>query len=464
MRRQTLLLAADPLGLVACHRDNDGLRLLASFPAGEHAAFSAWLGGRAPGEPCRMLVNLPDEAYEVEDLPRVRGADRRALLARRLAAWFPDPRYALAIPLGRAPDGRKAFERVLFAGLERSADLQAWIDALGVHGGQLERLIPSAALLPRLSALSPLHGSRSAAPRLVAAAGRAGLRITLLSGRQAVFSRLIAIPEGSAATTLAFQAEIERTRSYLISQRRLSADAPVPILILDGEAGQPGALPLQPVPFVGNEDARLTAVDAALLLALGQADSRIGWPGDTAPRRWPRLPERRILAATGLASLAVLGAAAWAEQQAQAAAEATAAAERARAAQAAALAAEVAERAALEARRPQPAEPAPEPPPAAPEPPVPCPSPATPPAPTLARIDGMLRRPDGETLLWIEGAWVRAHTLGLHAATGPSAALTAAGHRVTVRVGDSWAIPGTTATSAASQADTAPAIDTKEHP
>jgi hypothetical protein len=462
MRRQTLLLTADPLGLVACHRDNDSLRLLASFPAGESAAFSAWLGGRAPGERCRLLVNLPDEAYEVEDLPRVRGADRRALFARRLAAWFPDPRYALAIPLGRAPDGRKAFERVLFSGLERSADLQAWIDALSASSGQLECLIPSAALLPRLSALAPLHGSRSAPPRLVAAAGRAGLRITLLSGRQAVFSRLIALPEGAAATAPAFQAELERTRSYLVSQRRLSADAPVPILILDGEAGQPGSLPLQPVPFVGDEDTRLTAVDAALLLALSQANTRIGWPGNTGPRRWPHLPERRILAAIGLASLSALGAAAWAEQRAHAAAEAAAAAERARAAQAAALAAEEAERAALEARRPPPAEPAPEPPSAAPEPPVPCPSPALPPAPTLARIDGVLRRPDGETLLWVEGAWIRAGALGLHATTGPGTALTAAGRRITVRVGDSWAIPGITTASAARQADTAPTIDGTE--
>ncbi|MER2554676.1 MAG: hypothetical protein ABTQ28_15575, partial [Thauera sp.] len=213
--------------------------MLASFAAGEHAAFGAWLDGRAPGERCRMLVDLPDEAFEVEDLPRVRGADRRALLARRLAAWFPDPRYAHALPLGIPPDGRKNFERVLFAGLERTADLQAWVDALGAAGKQLERLVPAAALLPRLNALVPRLGNGDVAARLLAGAGRAGLRITLLSGRQPVFSRLVDIPRGSTADTLVREAEIERTRSYLVAQRRLAADVPVPILLLDGEAAQP---------------------------------------------------------------------------------------------------------------------------------------------------------------------------------------------------------------------------------
>lgn len=438
MRRPRLLLSVDPLGLVACRADGHGIHLLAAFASGDHAAFGAWLRSRPAGERCRLMATLPDEAYEIEELPRVRGADRRALLARRLAAWFPDPRFAHAIALGRAADGRKAFERVLFAGLERTADLQPWIDAIDAAGITLERLVPAAALLPLLFPA----GSGAPTPCLVAAAGRAGLRIALLSARRTVFSRLVGAPRDGETDPLAWQAEIERTRDYLVAQRRLAGDVPAAPLTLGGEAGRPGSVPLRAVPVDGDGAAALTTVDAHLLLALRRADARIGWPGKAPSHRRLSPPARHILAMGGLAGLVALGAAAWAQRQAEAATEAAAAAERARATRAAALAAEDAERAALEARHAPPALPEPAAG-ATPAPPQPCPppSPSVAPAPALARIDGILRRPDGETLLWMDGAWVRARTLGLRPAAGTAAAVVPAGRGGSIRTGDSWALP-----------------------
>lgn len=447
MQRPRLLLSLDPLGLVACRAHGHGIDLLAAFASGDHAAFAAWLCGRPAGERCRLMVALPDEAYEIEDLPRVRGADRRALFARRLAAWFPDPRFAHAIALGRAPDGRKAFERVLFAGLERTADLHPWLDAIDAASISLERLVPAAALLPLLLP----DGSGSPVPRLVAAVGRAGLRIALLSARRTVFSRLVGDPRGGETDPPAWQAEIERTRDYLVAQRRLADDVPAAPLTLGGETGQPGSVPLPAVPISGDgdADAALTTVDAHLLLALRRTDARSGWPGRAPPRRWRAPSARHILVMAGVAGLVALGVAAWAEQQAEAAAEAAAAAERARATRAAALAAAEAERAALEARRTPPAlpEPAAEP---APAPPQPCPPPAPPavPAPALARIDGILRRPDGETLLWMGGAWVRARTLGLRPTAGTGIAVVPAGRGTAIRRGDDWMLPAPAGTAA----------------
>ena len=71
MRREPLLLAVTPHGLLACIGHGDGLQLLAAFMPGEEAGFASWLARRTPDEPCRVLVDLPDEAYEIEDLPRV---------------------------------------------------------------------------------------------------------------------------------------------------------------------------------------------------------------------------------------------------------------------------------------------------------------------------------------------------------------------------------------------------------
>ncbi len=236
MRREPLLLAVTPRGLLACIGHGNDLQLLATFLPGEEAGFASWLARRAPDEPCRVLVNLPDEAYEIEDLPRVRGGDRRALLARRLAHWFPEPRFARASALGVPPDGRKGFERVLFAGLERSAELLPWLERLEADGRRPELLAPAAALLPRL----PLPGARQrgrgkapSRPRLVAAAGCAGLRIALLGGRPHPVLTAGARHAETLADPQALAAELERTRDYLLAQHRIAPDALLDRVVVD---------------------------------------------------------------------------------------------------------------------------------------------------------------------------------------------------------------------------------------
>ncbi len=475
MRREPLLLAVTPHGLLACIGHGDGLQLLAAFMPGEEAGFASWLARRTPDEPCRVLVDLPDEAYEIEDLPRVRGGDRRALLARRLAHWFPEPRFARASALGVPPDGRKGFERVLFAGLERGAELLPWLERLEADGRRPELLAPAAALLPRLplpDARQRRRGKAPSHPRLVAAAGRAGLRIALLEGDHTLFSRLVHAHAETLADPQALADEVERTRDYLLAQHRIAPDAPLDRVVVDLPA--PAGAEQATLPTVGivapdtlAADERPGTCDAHLLLALRRAPTTLGWPLAARARRWPLLPERRVLAALALAASAILGAAAWMEQRAQAEAEALAAAERARAARAAALAAEEAELAAREAERaaraaldvepPPPAtaamvapEPEPPPPPAA-EPAACPPAYSPPPAPIARRIDGILRRPDGEVLLWVEGSWQSARTLGLRPATGEAAAVSPPGRRTRLRSGDSMPVELATLTVGAAQ-------------
>ena len=134
MLHRPLLLAIDALGLEAWQMHGGTLVRLAGFAPGEASALHTWLAGRAQRAPCRIVVNLADEAYEVEDLPHVRGADRKALIARRTAAWFAHPEFARAGSLGPAPDGRKGYERILFAGLERADELRPWLDAVRTSG------------------------------------------------------------------------------------------------------------------------------------------------------------------------------------------------------------------------------------------------------------------------------------------------------------------------------------------
>lgn len=476
MRREPLLLAVAPHGLIACIGHGDDLQVLAAFAPGEEATFASWLTHRPPDEPCRMLVDLPDEAYEVEDLPRVRGSDRRALLARRLAHWFPEPRFARASALGPLPDGRKGFERVLFAGLERSTDLLPWLERLEADGRRLELLVPAASLLPRL----PLPGAHprrrnkaTSRPRLIATSGRAGLRISLLGGEHTLFSRVVRGASAPITDPQSLGAEIERTRDYLVSQRRIASDAPLTRIVVDlpADAGtEHHSLPPVRVAAAGAlpEGELPGGHDAHLLLSLRRAPTTIGWPLVPGTRRWPVLPARRLFVALGLLAATALGAAAWLDHQAQAQAEAAAAAERARAAHAAAVAAEEAELAAREAERaalaalsmespPPPQESTPEP--ATPTCPPEIPAP---PAPIARRIDGILRRPDGEILLWMEGAWQSARSLGLHPVGGTAAAVSPPTGRIRLRSGDHWPIgevflPGAQPLPEPARGDTAPA-------
>ncbi|MFB1031020.1 MAG: hypothetical protein QMC09_15245, partial [Thauera sp.] len=55
----------------------------------------------------------------------------------------------------------------------------------------------------------------------------------------------------------------------------------------------------------------------------------------------------------------------------------------------------------------------------------------------VQRIDGILRRPDGEVLLWVEGSWQAARSLGLRPTAGDAAAVSPAGRRTRLRSGDS---------------------------
>ncbi len=452
MRREPLLLAVAPSGLLACIGHGDGITLLAAFTCGEEAAFASWLARRPPDEPCRMLVDLPDEAYQIEDLPRVRGSDRRALFARRLAHWFPEPRFARATPLGALPDGRQGAERVLFAGMERSTELLPWLDRLAADGRRPQVLVPASALLPRLplpGARQRRHGKAPPRPRLLATHGRAGLRISLLAGEHTLFSRLVRGHADSLADPQALATELERTRDYLAAQHRIASDAPLDRIVAD--------LPAQ----TGTEHATLPPIgvaaadtlagcglpnsyDAHLLLALRHAPTTIGWPLAAGARRWPRLPERRVLGALALAASTILGALVWMDHQAQVEAAALAATERARAARAAALAAEEAELAAREAERAAlaaldaapPPLPTPAPAPAEPAPAACPPASSPPPGPIARRIDGVLRRPDGEILLWVEGTWQSARALGLHPIAGDAAVVAAAGRRTQLRSGE----------------------------
>lgn len=492
MLHPPLLLTIDALGLEAWQMHERRPIRVAAFGAGESAALRSWLAGRGPRTRCRILVNLADEAYPTEDLPPVRGADRRALIARRMAAWFPHPEFARAHALGPAPDGRKGFERILFAGLEHSDALRPWLEAVRAAGHRITHLVPAADLMPAVLARATGGAVKNAGPQLVAGFGRAGLRITLVAGGAAHFSRLLGhCTLADAAHSPVWRQEIERTRDYLLSQRRLPGGAAVPVQVLATRAaldatadasadvrtgagleagaeattastgtddGRRGALIFLPPEAAAPEHAGPLPFDHMLLLALARAPSALGWrPPRGAGDALPLAP--RVLGLAALVAASATGAGLWHVQQEAAAADAAARARpTAQAAEhtppetpvpveveadTAAILREpahdtslVAATAALGVESRLPAPPPPCPPAAAPSP-----APAAA-APIPRRIDGILLRADGEALVWLDGRLMHAREAGLRAAAGGEPALSPPrSARQRLRTGDHWSPP-----------------------
>ena len=473
MLRKPLLLAIDALGLEAWQMHGGTLVRLAGFAPGEASALHTWLAGRAHREPCRIVVNLADEAYETEDLPRVRGADRKALIERRTAAWFAHPEFARACSLGPAPHGRKGFERLLFAGLERADDLRPWLDAVRASGTRITRLIPAANLIPAVLAATPGSPGKTSGPQLVAGFSRTGLRITLVVDGRVHFSRLVGrCTLADAAQSPAWLQEIERTRDYLLAQHRLPGDASVPVMTRVLETADSVHLPPESVASAAGEtggpltllptfvrtvtahdsDAQPAhpSFDKLLVHALLRAPADLGWPPTTM--RSGRLPlSPRVLALASLIVCSVLGGGAWYVEREAVAAEAAARAARHESiveptppAPPTPIAPEI-EVTPDAATEQAPIEPSPTdaaPPPPCPAPDVQLPPPAPTPPPTPRRIEGILLRPDGEALVWLDGTLMRASEAGLQATSGGEPALSPArSQRKRLRVGDQWLQP-----------------------
>ncbi|TXH83435.1 hypothetical protein [Thauera aminoaromatica] len=194
-------------------------------------ALAAWLKGH-PQARCTLLVDLPDETYQLDTLPVVGPRDRRQLIARRQAQLGLDTPYITHQPLGQSVDSRAGGppqEKILFAALNRPAALQTWLTAFeqgprALDGVHLASHL-AAALAPQLPDLPPLA--------LLVWASPAGLRVSCLDGGRLRFSRLT--PASTFAGIGLWQTchdEARRTHQYLVGQRAIDRTQTTPVYVL----------------------------------------------------------------------------------------------------------------------------------------------------------------------------------------------------------------------------------------
>lgn len=223
------LLFLDAAGISASHWQLGQLRTEGSFSHDDDGidAFGHYLRQHRHSQ-FYLLADVAEEGFQFEDIPPIHGADRSALITRKLGQYFYGTPLSVAISLGRNKTGRHD-EKVLFAALTRYQQFEPWLLAMREAEAQLAGLysmpMAVAALVPQLG--------RSHRQLLILSTTRSGLRQTFFEDGQLRFSRLTAMVTGTMEeTAIACVIEAEKIYQYLAGQRLLARGTPLLTLVL----------------------------------------------------------------------------------------------------------------------------------------------------------------------------------------------------------------------------------------
>lgn len=191
------------------------------------AGFTQYLAAHAEGR-FTLLVNVAEEGHAHETIPFLRGADRQALITRKIGQQFLGSPLAMATSLGYEKNQRKN-EKLLLSALTNPAHLDPW----------LQRLDGAEVALSGIYSVSQLGGlllkklSLGSSRCLLLSMQDHSIRSTYLVDGQAHFSRMSPLVDSSiAGIASAFAAESAKLHQYLISQRLIGRDEALPVFIL----------------------------------------------------------------------------------------------------------------------------------------------------------------------------------------------------------------------------------------
>jgi hypothetical protein len=216
-----------------------GLELEANFAADDAglAAFREHLRDKA-GALFAVLVDLAGEDFHEEQIPFVRGGDRDAVLARRLAQRYRDTRLAAALSLGQVVTAERRNERILLASFTNTQQLTPWLDALEGAATRLSGVYSAPLLAPALAAALAVREPRV----LIVTANRAGLRQCYVEGGRLRFARLERISDLAPGALAAFvRSETQRLLQYLVTLRALPREGTAVQALVVAPPGQRAA-------------------------------------------------------------------------------------------------------------------------------------------------------------------------------------------------------------------------------
>ena len=192
-------------------------------------AFREHLRGRK-GALFAVVADLAGEDFHEEQVPLLRGADRDAIVQRRLAQRYRDTRLAAALSIGQAAGQQRRNERLLLTSFTNTQQFAPWLDALEESGARLAGVYSVPLLAPALAArIAPR------APRvIIVTANRAGLRQCFVEDGRLRFARLERTVDMVPHALAVFaRSETLRLAQYLATLRALPRDgAPLQALVV----------------------------------------------------------------------------------------------------------------------------------------------------------------------------------------------------------------------------------------
>ena len=163
-----------------------------------------------------ILADLVEEDFSQENLPAVRGKDRRQLIQRKLAQRYRDTSLALSLSLGFEKIGDRREEQILFSSFTNTQQFQPWLEVLRAQSARLVGIYSMPLVAPLVGKKLELKGSEY----LLISLEGAGLRQTYVQNGQIRFSRLgnadRSDPQAMAETCAA---ESSRIHQYLVNLR-----------------------------------------------------------------------------------------------------------------------------------------------------------------------------------------------------------------------------------------------------
>ena len=198
-----------------------------------HVEFAAYLAQRRESI-FTILANVSEEGFQIETIPFLRGADRQAVIARKLAQLFFNATLTASLSLGYQKSKRKD-ERVMLAALTNNDFFTPWLSALARAGVALAGIYSLPLLAPAL--LRKLGIAQDQC--LLLTVQDQSIRQSYFENGELHFSRLSPLTNSSiGGIAQAFSGEAVKLQQYLASQRLIGRGQPITAHVLV----HPGAL------------------------------------------------------------------------------------------------------------------------------------------------------------------------------------------------------------------------------
>ena len=175
-----------------------------------------------------VLVNASEEGFQIETIPFLQGANRRAVITRKLGQLFFNATLTTSASLGYTKEQRKD-ERILLAALTNNDFFAPWLDAITRTGIALAGVFS----VPLLSSLLLKKLKLDDDHCLLLTVQDQSIRQNYYDRGELHFSRLTPLHNSSiGGTAQALADETLKLQQHLTSQRLIAHDQPITAHIL----------------------------------------------------------------------------------------------------------------------------------------------------------------------------------------------------------------------------------------